>query len=277
MKKLIKTVLVLFVSLMLLLVSGPNVLAATPPDFPTCSNPNGTLVVSYVDGQHGIVGSSTTYVGADKVYSIGNGNFLQCFCAADNSGVQTNWWKINSLNQDEIQTLKNLGWYFVADGAAWGLQDGAYMAKNINFSCGTVTTTRGTTPAGAPICTAEKPSAPFLLSVVRNGSKATLTWSKVDRATHYVIAYGTVAGLYPYGVPNTGNVTTFEVGALDPNKQYNFQVYAVNDCMPSDPSRQGGQVLGLASTGSAQTILLFTLAGLLLTSTGYLLARSKSN
>lgn len=276
MKRLFKTVLVLLVSLMLLLVSGASVMAATPPDFPTCSNPSGTLVVSYVDGSHGIIGSTATYVGSDKVYSLGDGNYTQCFCAADNSGIQTNWWKISSLNQDEIQTLKNLGWYFVPDGSVWGLQEGSYMAKNTSFSCGGGSST--TTQAGAPVCTAEKPLAPFLLSVVRNGTEATLTWSKVEKATHYVIAYGTVAGLYPYGVPNTGNVTTYKVGALDPNKQYQFQVYAVNDCMPSDPSRQGGgQVLGLATTGTAQTILLFTLAGLVLTSTGYLLARSKSN
>ena len=277
MKNIFKKLSVLFVSLVLLLVSGQTALAVTTPDFPTCSNPNGTLVVSYVDGQHGIVGSTANYVGADKVYSLGSGNYMQCFCAADNNGIQTNWWKTSSLNQEEIQTLKNLGWHFVPDGSVWGLQEGSYMAQNINFSCGSGSS-NPITPAGAPVCTAVKPTSPILLSVVRNGSKATLTWSKVERATHYVIAYGTVAGLYPYGVPNTGNVTTFEVGALDPNKQYNFQVYAVNDCMPSDPSTQGnGQVLGLATTGSAQTILVFALMGLTLISTGYLLAKSKSN
>jgi hypothetical protein len=151
------------------------------------------------------------------------------------------------------------------------------MAYNVSYACGN--TNRSTTPAGAPVCTADKPESPTLLSVVRNGSKATLTWSKSQKATHYVIAYGTVAGLYPYGVPNTGNTTTFTVEALDPNKEYFFQVYAVNDCMPSDPSRQGqgGQVLGLATTGSAQSTLLLTLAGLLLTSTGYLLNKAKNN
>lgn len=271
MKKVLKGLIVFI----LLLVSGSNVMAATPPAFPTCSNPSGTLVVSYVDGQHGIVGSSANYVGADKVYSLGENNYMQCFCASDNSGIQTNWWKTSSLTEEQIQTLKNLGWYFVPNGAAWGLSEGSYMAKNTNFSCGGGG--NPITPAGAPICKAEKPSAPFLLSVNRNGSKATLTWSKVDKATHYVIAYGTVTGLYPYGVPNTGNQTSYTIESLDPNKEYFFQVYAVNDCMPSDPSTRGGQVLGLATTGSAETILMFTLAGLILTSTGYSLAKSKYN
>lgn len=277
MKKLVKTLFSLLVAAGLFLAQGRVASAYTIPNFPTCSNPNGTLLVSYNSGTHGIVGSTAVYQGSDKVYSVANGNALQCFCAEDGSGIQTSWWKVSSLNQDEIQTLKNLGWYFIPDGSAWGLEEGAYMAKNNNYSC----TTGGnpgnpTTPAGAPICTADQPSAPILLSVVRNGSKATLTWTKVDKATHYVIAYGTYPGLYPYGVPNTGNQTSYAVEALDPNKKYYFEVIAVNDCMPSVPSTQGGQVLGLASTGTSQFTLLLAALGLALTSAGYLLSR-KSN
>jgi len=276
MQKLFKTLLVFCFSLALLLVSGSEVLGVNTPNFPTCSNPSGTLIVNYDNGTHGIPGSSESYVGSDKVYSLGEGNHTQCFCSVAGSGIQTNWWKISSLDQEQIQTLKNLGWHFIPDGSAWGLQEGAYMAYNSAYACGGSSTS--TTPAGAPICTAEKPSAPVLLSVVRNGSSAKLTWSKVEKATHYVIAYGTYPGLYPYGVPNTGNQTSYTVQALDPNKQYYFQVYAVNDCMPSDPSTQGGgQVLGLATTGTTQLSLYLAAAGLLLTSTGYLLIRAKSN
>lgn len=269
--------LVVSVVLSLALVAGvvPSASAYTIPGFPACSNPSGTLKVSYSSGTHGIVGSYATYTGSDKVYSLDGGNVLQCFCAEDGSGIQTNWWRASSLTQEEIQTLMNLGWYFVPDGSAWGLSEGYYLAKNVNYSCGTTTTTtRGTTPAGAPICTAERPTAPILLSVKRSGSKATLTWTKVDRADHYTIAYGTKVGDYPYGVPNTGNVTSFEVGSLDPNKTYYFVVYAVNDCMPSEPSTQGGQVLGLATTGTALNIALYLSAGLALLTAGYVLRKT---
>jgi len=276
MKKLSKVIVSVALVLSMLAAQAAVSYAVTTPDFPTCSNPNGTLLVSYDNGTHGIVGSTATYQGSDKVYGLENGNVMQCFCSDTGSGIQTNWWKVSSLDQDQIQTLKNLGWYFVPDGSAWGLTEGPYMAYNVAYACGT--TTRGTTPAGAPECRADKPSAPVLLSVVKNGSKATLTWSKSDKATHYVIAYGVVPGLYPYGVPNTGNQTSYTIEALDPDKKYYFEVIAVNDCMPSDPSTNGGgQVLGLATTGSAQNTLLLAVLGLALTSTGYLLAKSKSN
>jgi hypothetical protein len=281
MSKLIKSILVFVIALLALLGTGKSLLAYTIPNFPTCSNPNGTLLVSYDSGTHGIVGSTEVYTGTDKVFSLENGNALQCFCASDNQGIQTNWWKISSLDQEEIQTLVNLGWYFVPDGSVWGLSEGAYMAQNLRYTCGGGNggSTTTTTQAGAPICNAEKPGTPTLTSVYRNGSSATLTWTKADKATHYVISYGVISGIYPYGVPNTGNVTSYTVGALDVNKEYNFQVIAVNDCMPGDPSTQSGsgQVLGLATTGSAQTILLFSLLGILLTSTGYLLVKTKNN
>ncbi len=285
MQKLYKFIILIALSLVTFLANFRNVSAAyTIPVFPTCSNPNGTLKVSYNDGIHGIVGSSAIYTGSDKVYSLDNGNALQCFCASDNQGVQTNWWKVSSLTQEEIQTLKNLGWYFIPDGAAWGLMEGPYMAQNITYTCGSngSVITTSSSQSGAPQCTSDKPGTPTLLSVNRDGSSATLTWTKADKATHYMIAYGVLSGIYPYGVPNTGNVTSFTVNQLDPNKHYNFQVIAINDCMPGEPSTLGaasaGQVLGLATTGTSQSVLLFSLLGILLTSTGYLLLKTnKSN
>lgn len=254
----------------------------TPPEFPTCSNPGGTLRVSYADGQHAIVGESGLRVGADAVYDLEGGNVQQCFCSIDGGGVQTNWWKISSLNQEEIDTLVKLGWNFVPSGTPWGLDASAYMARNEAYACGggfTTTSTSGN--PGAPSCTADRPSTPQITSIVRNGSSATISWTKIDRATHYTIAYGTEVGNYPYGVPNTGNVTSYTINELDPNTFYYYEVYAVNDCMPSEASTggqvlgtgTGGQVLGLASTGNLELIFAYLVIGAASIITGILLKK----
>jgi hypothetical protein len=111
-------------------------------------------------------------------------------------------------------------------------------------------------PAGAPVCNAEKPGTPTILSAVQNGTSVTLTWSSVPNATYYSIVYGNLPG-YQYGVANVGNVTTYTIHSLAPGVVYHFAVNAVNDCMPGDPGTfgggTGGQVLGastMAGTGS---------------------------
>lgn len=109
--------------------------AVTTPDFPNCANPQGTLKVSYDEGVHGIVGRSAEYKGSDSVYQVNDNTLLQCFCSEDGNGIQTNWWKIDSLTEDEIQTLKNLGWSYVPNGALWGLEDAVYMAKSDEYAC----------------------------------------------------------------------------------------------------------------------------------------------
>ena len=266
----------------LLLTFNSFAYAQTTPDFPSCSNPQSTLVISYNDGTHGIVGDTATYTGSDAVYQLDENNYSQCFCSNDGTGIQTNWWKVGSLDQDQIDTLKKLGWVYVPDGSAWGLAQGAYMAKNSSYSCGGGNTPKNPSDPGAPQCTAEKPATPQLLSVSKNGTSATITWTAVDKATHYVIAYGTQIGIYPYGVPNTGNVTNYTINALDPTKTYYFEVYAVNDCMPSDSSTNvnstgTGQVLGLATTGNALAIVETMLASLSLLASGLLLKKSDQN
>ena len=128
-----------FFSLILLVhflaFSYSEVKAEVPPSFPSCLNPQGTLKVSYENGTHGIVGSSIAYTGSDKVYTVSDISLIQCFCADDGSGIQTNWWKINSLTQEAINGFKNLGWFFVPSGSLWGLDDEAYLAQNSDYSC----------------------------------------------------------------------------------------------------------------------------------------------
>lgn len=99
------------------------------------------------------------------------------------------------------------------------------------------------------------PDAPTLLSVTPSTS-VDLNWTAVSSATHYTIVYGESSGDYQYGVDNTGNVTTFNIGGLDPAKDYCFAVRAVNDCAPGELSNEictggvGGQVLGATTLGA---------------------------
>jgi len=55
---------------------------------------------------------------------------------------------------------------------------------------------------------------------------------------------------------------------LDPNTFYYYEVYAVNICMPSEPSSGGqvlgaptGGVLGLAATGNLELIVAYLTIG----------------
>jgi hypothetical protein len=261
------------------------------PNFPSCVSPTGTQVVNYASGIHGIVGESGEFVGSDVVYTVEDSNLTQCFCATSGQGIQTNWWKTGSLSPDQYQLLTKDGWVYVPSGAAWGLQDVPYLAKNSTYSClNTPSTPSGSNPglsqAGAPVCDSAKPPTPALLSVARSGSTATIRWTAVTPATHYSIYYGTKPNNYIYGVANTGNVTSFTIGSLDPATEYFFQVRAVNNCMPSEPSgstgggqvlgASTGEVLGLASTGNSLTLYITAILGVTLITLGLYLRRHES-
>ncbi|MCR4263522.1 MAG: hypothetical protein NUV98_02265 [Candidatus Roizmanbacteria bacterium] len=125
--------LLLSVTFFLQTISVP--LAVTPPEFPSCLNPEGAIKSSYSSGTHGVVGSNQTYTGSDTVYTLSDNRLSQCFCSENGDGIQTNWWKISSLTEGEVQILKNQEWFFVPNGALWGLEDTSYMAKNSTYSC----------------------------------------------------------------------------------------------------------------------------------------------
>lgn len=116
-------------------VAKPASAVAVDSSFTSCLVPVGNVVVDYPNGTHGIVGG-TSKDGHDTVYLQGNGNLMQCLCATDGTGTQTNWMSVGELSQDQIKIYENQGWIFVPDGAAWGLTDGSYLAKNISYSCG---------------------------------------------------------------------------------------------------------------------------------------------
>jgi len=118
-------------------LSGINpVLAVVAPNFPSCNNPSGTIKAQYDSGTHGIAGDMGTYTGKDTVYQLDNDNLIQCFCAVDGKGIQTNWWKDGSIDPEQKQILINDGWNYIPNGALWGLKEEGYYAKNANYNCG---------------------------------------------------------------------------------------------------------------------------------------------
>ena len=131
-----QTLFVTLLTLFALFFGSKHALALETPNFPSCSNPQGTVKVSYNEGAHGIVGDSASYTGKDTVYQLDSGNLQQCFCSVNGQGIQTNWWRDSSLTSEERQILINSGWNYVPNGALWGLEGTPYFAKNSNYSCG---------------------------------------------------------------------------------------------------------------------------------------------
>lgn len=131
----IQALVITLLTIFALVIGSVDVFAVNTPNFPTCSNPQGTIKVSYNEGTHGIAGDTKEYTGSDTVYQLDSNNLQQCFCSENGQGIQTNWWKISSLDQEQIQLLKNSGWVYIPNGALWGLDETPYMAKNSEYAC----------------------------------------------------------------------------------------------------------------------------------------------
>lgn len=114
----------------------PYVYAVDTPNFPACTNPSGTIRVDYPSGNHGIVGSTSEFSGRDTVYQLTEDTLSQCFCSTNGEGIQTNWWQVSSLTDEQIDILKKDGWDFVPNGALWGLEETPYLAKSSDYACG---------------------------------------------------------------------------------------------------------------------------------------------
>lgn len=143
-------ILILF-TILGLFFGGKQTLAVETPNFPSCSNPQGTIKVSYNEGTHGIVGDTSQYNGSDTVYQLDSGNLTQCLCTTSGQGIQTNWWKVSSLSVEEKQTLINSGWIYVPNGALWGLEETSYFVKNSNYTCSSTGTGGAVLGASASI------------------------------------------------------------------------------------------------------------------------------
>lgn len=126
-----------------------KVSAVEVPSFPLCSNPQGSIVANYDNGVHGVVGDSAQYTGRDTVYSVNETQLLQCLCTDNGQGIQTNWWKVSSLTEDQISILKSEGWILIPDGSAWGLSPSVYLARNSSFACNTSNNNGGGSGGGS--------------------------------------------------------------------------------------------------------------------------------
>ena len=109
--------------------------ATTIPSFPACANPQGQIKANYDSGTHGVAGDSNSYSGKDTVYTLSENSLTQCLCPTNGNGIQTNWLKASSFSEDEQDVLVSQGWIKIADGLAWGLDSGPYLAKNSSYSC----------------------------------------------------------------------------------------------------------------------------------------------
>jgi hypothetical protein len=114
----------------------------TIPNFPACSelidNPGNHA--SYTEGWHQIVGGDLLW-GSDDVYSIADGNYVQCYCPVeDNDGIQTDWWRTDQVLE---------GW-FSENGSSWNLGDYHYLAQNQDFDCDSGDGSNGGEPTPTP-------------------------------------------------------------------------------------------------------------------------------
>lgn len=126
----------ILVSTFVFLQTGSAYAAPTPPGFPSCVNPNGTLKVQFNEGLHGIPGTTADYRGSDKVYQVSSEQLIQCFCPeSGDTGIQTNWWKLGTISDQDLQDLKNQGWSYIPNGSLWGLDPVSYVAKNDQYTC----------------------------------------------------------------------------------------------------------------------------------------------
>lgn len=131
-----RIILSLLIALLVLLMSPLSALAVTVPTFPSCINPQGSVKAKYDSGTHGIAGDMSQYTGNDTVYRLTDSTLLQCFCPADGSGIQTNWWKAAGLTDQDIAIMKRQGWIYIPNGSLWGLDEAPYLAYNSTYACG---------------------------------------------------------------------------------------------------------------------------------------------
>ena len=274
----------LFVLLLLVVLGGKGltVLAenpsnSTPPSFPSCSSqtPPGDRA-HYDYGVHQIVGGGLVE-GTDDVYSLSEGNFLQCFCPAEgDNGTQTDWWKFAELSQEQIDGYINSGWIFEADGTGWNLESGTYLAKNETYFCGEVTPTPTPTPTPPsppgppgppPVCTGADLGgfAPTITEIRRVDSNTVhACWTaSTPNANDYIVYYGMSRDNLPWNtkVENSQCVDIHDV----PGGHVWIKVAATDNCVVGPFSsivEQTPQVLGatapkeLPSTGASPLILL---------------------
>jgi hypothetical protein len=121
-------------------------------------------------------------------------------------------------------------------GAGVNLQSA--VTKDINLgTSNNVSNVSSSAPVSSPSCSNQKPNTPSGLTAVQgpDSGQETLTWFAPDGpVTDYSITYSDNLTSKKWGVPSTGDVTTYVISGLG-NGKYYFWVNAVNGCMPGDP------------------------------------------
>lgn len=147
-----------------------------PPTFPNCAAQTQPGDIAHYDyGWHQIVGQSGLVEGEDDVYSLPDGNYLQCFCPVEgDNGTQTVWWNIGDTVLDQVLDFISLGWIF-ENGAQWNLTTDNYLARNTTYYCGEVTPTPTTTVTPTPTPSDEPESRCSGLSASPTSGTAPLT------------------------------------------------------------------------------------------------------
>ena len=248
-----------------------------PPTFPQCETriftENGDW--SHYDfGSHEILGIGRRE-GRDDVYSLPDGNFLQCFCPVGSTdGIQTNWWNVQraGLTSDQIAGFVFQGWE-AESGADWNLYSEQYLSKNQNFSCAQITpiptisapTQRGLTQASAPVCTSEAVTVAPLYSkgnLSRIGADSIkITWIVTDgHAQKYGIHYGNDPDKLAWYTEVYGHETNEAVINSVPQGNIYFKVCSIGTCgdaiCGSDVPTVLGATTKLPSTGTTTLIFL---------------------
>lgn len=163
----------------------PSPSVQTPPTFPRCIDQSGTGDnAHYTSGSHQIVGNGLL-AGADDVYSLSNGNALQCFVPPlKDVCIQTNWWRTDAVQE---------GWYSV-NGSQWNLGNFHYLAKNLNYNC-----TPEPSPTPTPVPT------PTPTPCTSCGSTVIINNNNEQHQDQHQEQTGTVAGVKaPVKTPETG-------------------------------------------------------------------------
>lgn len=126
-----------------------------PPTFPRCEDKlaqgRGDRA-AHDSGTHGVVGKGNLE-GRDDVYTLPDGNFVQCFCpTGGGTGTKTDWWYINGLplGRVDIDAYVRNGWILQENGADWNLLAGSYLAKNSDFNCSATGSGATSTPTVSP-------------------------------------------------------------------------------------------------------------------------------
>ena len=131
-----KKILALLTALLLTTLAIPaSTKAVNDPPLFSCSQPVGSIKAQHADGEHGVPGKNNSYSGSDVVYQIDENYILQCLCPEEGEGIASNWWRVPSLSQEDIEFFKRRGWIFVPNGAQWGLASDPFLVHNSSYSC----------------------------------------------------------------------------------------------------------------------------------------------